>query len=44
VTLINRDPEDSRIMSQKLKATVLLGEGSDPETLEQAGARSAATS
>jgi len=41
VTLINRDPEDSRIMSQKLKATVLLGEGSDPETLEQAGARSA---
>ncbi|MGD8958349.1 MAG: TrkA family potassium uptake protein [Desulfobacteraceae bacterium] len=41
VTLINRDPEDSRIMSRKLKATVLLGEGSDPETLEQAGARSA---
>lgn len=41
VTIINRDPEDSRIMSRKLKATVLLGEGSDPETLEQAGARSA---
>jgi trk system potassium uptake protein TrkA len=41
VTIINRNPEESQTMSHHLKATILLGEGSDPETLEQAGARSA---
>jgi trk system potassium uptake protein TrkA len=41
VTIINRDPEESRALSHQLDATILLGNGSDPETLEQAGARSA---
>lgn len=41
VTIINRDPEESQILSHQLDATILLGDGSDPETLEQAGAGSA---
>lgn len=41
VTIINRDPEESRALSHELDATILLGNGSDPDTLEQAGARSA---
>lgn len=41
ITLINPDPVESQTMSHTLEATILLGEGSDPDTLEQAGARSA---
>lgn len=41
VTIINRDREESRTLSHQLDATVLLGDGSDPEMLEQAGAGSA---
>lgn len=41
VTIINRDPEESQTLSHQLDATILLGDGSDPETLEQAGAGSA---
>jgi len=41
VTIINRDPEESQAMSHELDATILLGDGSDPEMLEQAGTGSA---
>ena len=41
VTIINRDPEESQAMSHELDATILLGDGSDPEILEQAGTGSA---
>jgi|LGVF01.1.fsa_nt_gb trk system potassium uptake protein TrkA len=41
VTIINRDPEESETLSHQLDATVLLGDGSNPEILEQAGAGSA---
>ena len=41
VTIINRDPEESRSLSHQLNATILLGDGSDPEILEQAGTGSA---
>lgn len=37
VTIINRDPEESQSLSHELDATILLGDGSDPEILEQAG-------
>jgi trk system potassium uptake protein TrkA len=41
VVLINRDPDECRRLSRALKATVVCGDGSDPEILEEAGARSA---
>lgn len=41
VTIINRDPEESQALSHELDATILLGDGSDPEILEQAGTGSA---
>jgi trk system potassium uptake protein TrkA len=41
VTIINRDPEESQTLSHQLEAIILLGDGSDPEILEQAGAGSA---
>jgi trk system potassium uptake protein TrkA len=41
VTIINRDPEESRSLAHQLDATILVGNGSNPDTLEQAGARSA---
>ena len=41
VTIINRDPEESQALSHELDATILLGDGSDPEMLEQAGTGSA---
>lgn len=41
VTIVNRDPEESQALSHQLDATILLGDGSDPETLEQAGTGSA---
>lgn len=41
VTIINPNPEESQALSRELDATIMLGNGSDPETLDQAGARSA---
>lgn len=41
VTIIDRDPEECRILSRSLKATVVLGEGSLPKILEEAGAAAA---
>jgi trk system potassium uptake protein TrkA len=41
VTIINRDPGESQALSHELDATILLGDGSDPEILEQAGTGSA---
>lgn len=38
VTIVNRDPEESQALSHQLSATIIAGDGSDPETLEQAGA------
>jgi trk system potassium uptake protein TrkA len=38
VTVINRDPEESRILSRQLDATIVVGHGSDPQILEEAGA------
>ncbi|MFW6007241.1 MAG: potassium channel family protein [Halanaerobiales bacterium] len=38
VTIINRNREYSRELARKLKATVVYGEGSNPEILEDAGA------
>lgn len=41
VTVINRDPVRSREIAEQTKATVVLGEGSDVDRLEEAGARQA---
>lgn len=41
VTIVIRDPDEGQKLSHQLKATIVLGEGSDPDLLEQAGARSA---
>ena len=41
VTIINRDREESQALSHELDATILLGDGSDPEILEQAETGSA---
>ncbi len=41
VTIINRDPVRSRELAQTTKATVVLGEGTDINRLEEAGARQA---
>ncbi len=41
VTIINRDPVLSRELAQRTKATVVLGEGTDVNRLEEAGARMA---
>lgn len=38
VTIINRDPQDARDLAQRTRATVVLGEGSSPERLNEAGA------
>lgn len=38
VTIINRDPQDARELAQRTRATVVLGEGSSPERLDEAGA------
>jgi len=38
VTIINRDPQDARELAQRTRATVVLGEGSSPERLGEAGA------
>ena len=41
VTLINRDAADCKHLARRLKATVVNGDGSDPEILEDAGVRMA---
>lgn len=41
VTILNRDPVRSREIAQQTKATVVLGEGTDLNRLEEAGARQA---
>ncbi|MBN1221551.1 MAG: TrkA family potassium uptake protein [Anaerolineae bacterium] len=41
LTIINRDAVEAKSLSRQLKATIILGEGSDPEILEEAGARRA---
>ncbi|MDO4557908.1 MAG: TrkA family potassium uptake protein, partial [Planctomycetia bacterium] len=41
VVVINREEKEAVQLSRQLPVTVLCGDGSDPEILEQAGARSA---
>jgi trk system potassium uptake protein TrkA len=41
LTIVNRDPVEARLLSQQIRATVILGEGSDPAVLAEAGARRA---
>lgn len=41
VTVLDPDPDEARMLSQRVQATVILGDGSDPAALEQAGARRA---
>jgi trk system potassium uptake protein TrkA len=40
-TIINGDPDECTVLSHQLKAIVVLGDGSDPTVLEEAGAREA---
>jgi trk system potassium uptake protein TrkA len=41
VTIVNRYPAEAQMLARRVKATVLLGDGSDPDVLEEAGARQA---
>ena len=41
VTIVDPYPAEARMLSRRTKATVLLGDGSDPTVLEEAGARQA---
>lgn len=41
LTIINNDPYEAKSLSQRLKATVILGNGSVPAVLDEAGARRA---
>jgi trk system potassium uptake protein TrkA len=41
VTIVNPFPEEALMLSRRTKATVILGNGSDPALLEEAGARRA---
>lgn len=41
VTVVNPDPAEAQMLSRQVKATVILGDGSDPAVLEEAGARRA---
>ena len=41
VTVVNPDPDEARMLSRQVKATVIVGDGSDPDVLEEAGARRA---
>jgi trk system potassium uptake protein TrkA len=41
VTILNRDPSLCRMMAQDTKATVVIGDGTDINRLEEAGARQA---
>ena len=41
VTIVNPYPAEAEMLSRRVKALVLLGDGSDPAVLEEAGARKA---
>lgn len=41
VTILNPYPDEAQYLSRRVKATVILGDGSDPRALEEAGARRA---
>jgi trk system potassium uptake protein TrkA len=41
VTIVDPYPAEAQLLSRRVKATVLLGDGSDPAVLEEAGARQA---
>jgi trk system potassium uptake protein TrkA len=41
VTIVDPYPAEAQMLSRRTKATVLLGDGSDPTVLEEAGARQA---
>jgi len=41
VTIVNPYPAEARMLSRQVNATVILGDGSDPAVLEEAGARRA---
>jgi trk system potassium uptake protein TrkA len=41
VTVVNPDPAEARALSRQLQATILVGDGSEPAVLEEAGARQA---
>lgn len=41
VTVVDPDPAEARALSRQLQATVLVGDGSEPAVLEEAGARQA---
>ena len=41
VTVVDPNPAEAQMLSRRVKATVLVGDGSDPVVLEEAGARQA---
>jgi trk system potassium uptake protein TrkA len=41
ITIVNRDREEGIHLARQLKATIVYGDGSDPDILEEAGAYSA---
>jgi trk system potassium uptake protein TrkA len=41
VTILNRDPARAKELAEQTRATVVLGDGADPNRLEEAGARRA---
>jgi trk system potassium uptake protein TrkA len=41
VTVVNPHPAEAQMLSRRVKATVILGDGTDPALLEEAGARRA---
>ncbi|MFN2220167.1 MAG: potassium channel family protein [Anaerolineae bacterium] len=41
VTIVDPNPAEAQTLSRRVKATVLVGDGSDPVVLEEAGARQA---
>ncbi len=41
VTVVNPYPDEAQMLSRQVKATVIVGDGSDPAVLEEAGARRA---
>ncbi len=41
LTVINRQPDEAKMLSQRIPGTVILGDGSDPAVLAEAGARQA---
>jgi len=41
ITVVNPYPAEAQMLSRQVKATVILGDGSDPAVLEEAGARRA---